>query len=197
MSELAAFRAVSRARAKALARTPRTSSGKRTSATWPCLAPFHQPHNAARGQPANRFARRACGKVDIVRQPRNRKPQPSLSFQVAVPQQVDIHDVVDHRQPQLRRHHVFDLLPQRLRVDFFSRPVASSFRDPALLSPSVVAVYCAGRLLPMDCRLSTVSCRLTERSDTPIPLRLLFFMIGDPVGALSSASWSAAALLPL
>jgi hypothetical protein len=91
-----------------------------------CLAAFHQTHNAARGQPANRFARRACGKVDIVRQPRNRKPQPSLSFQVAVSQKVHIHHVVDHRQPQLRRHHILYLFPQRLRVDLFFRAAASS-----------------------------------------------------------------------
>ncbi len=128
------------------------------------LAPFHQPQNTARSQPANRFARRACGKVDILRQSRNRKPQPSLSFQVAVSQQMDIHDVVDHPQPQLRRHHIFDLLPKRLRIDFFSRPVPF-LRAVAFLCAESSPLLSLSSPSPLTHGLSTVDSELsTERA---------------------------------
>jgi len=101
-----------------------------------CLAAFHQAHNAARSQPANRFARRACGKVDIVRQPWNRKPQPPFSFQPAVSQQMDIHKVVDHWQPKPWHHDIFHLFPQRPRVDSFLRAVCFKRERRAAFLPS-------------------------------------------------------------
>ncbi len=133
-----AFRAASRARAAALARTrtPRTSSGNRTSATWPCLL------RSTRRKTPHAASRRTASRVGHVERlifcasHRNRKPQPSLSFQVAVPQKVHIHHVVDHPQPQLRHHHIFYLFPQRLRVDFSLRAVCFKRERRAAFLPS-------------------------------------------------------------
>ena len=145
MSEWSA-RAASRARAAALARTrtPRTSSGKRTSATWPLLAPFHQAHNALGGQPPNRFARRACGKVDILRQPRNRKPQPPLSFQVAVSQKCI--------------YTMWSITPSRS----CGTTTSSTCFHSAFASISLCALWPPLSPVPVPCRLLTVDCRLRE-----------------------------------
>jgi len=62
------------------------------------LAAFDQAQCALRGQPANGLARRAHGKVDITGQPWNRKPQPPLTFQAAVPHEMGIDHVVDNRE---------------------------------------------------------------------------------------------------
>jgi hypothetical protein len=60
---------------------------------------LYEAQNALGGEPANGIARGAHGQVDIARQPQNRKPKPAVAFQVAMPQQVHIDHVVDHRDP--------------------------------------------------------------------------------------------------
>ncbi len=179
MSERSA-RAASRARATALARTrtPRTSSGKRTSATWPCLL-----RSTSRKTPhaANRRTASRVGHVErLIFCARHGIEKCILRFPSS----------------RLCRNRwiytMWSITPScSCGTTTSSICFHSAFASISLCAPRppLSSVSRRFRLLPVD-------FRRRKRSDTPIPLRLRFFMIGDPVGAEQHLFWSAAALLP-